>query len=77
MLVEKLAEAVIAQKSSDARLAEMMLAHKSEIMMEQKATDAKLTERIMKPSQSNRPVEMLNGKNLTTGNTEDAAKHYW
>ena len=51
---------------------EMMLAHKSGMMMTQKATDAALTEIMMKPLQSNRPVKMLDSKKLTTGNTEDA-----
>ena len=34
-LVEKLAEIVIAREASDSRLAEMMLAHKSEMMLAQ------------------------------------------
>ena len=53
----------------------MMLAHKSEMMMAQKATDAKLAEIILKPSQSNKPVDMptrdmLDGKKLTTTKEE-------
>ena len=61
-LVEKLPEIVIAREASDTRLAEMMLAHESEMMMAPKATDAKLAEMMLKPSQSNKPVDMLDGK---------------
>ena len=53
-LVEKIADIMIAREASDSRLAEMVLAHQSEMIMAQKATDAKLAEMMSKSSESNK-----------------------